>query len=159
MPAEDIYNFEHIVPTAVKTVLEALDLRAVILTDSPVFQKQRPRVEVVYKHIGEHSPKRLAKLPDGTFRTSCFRGELKIVAITDADETGKATHSRYRSMVRHATAALESSINELHLPYHKIQFTVTGNEETGIREADGFQQTTFPYVIDISMQQDAWSQV
>jgi len=157
MAAADIYNFEVIIPRAVATVLEGLDLSAFTIEDNPEFQKLRPRVEIVYRHIGEASPQRLAILPDQTRRVSCFRGELKLHAISDADAPGKLVHSTYRAMVRNGIAALRESVNGTQLLLHKIQFVVTGNEETGVRTADGFQQTTFPFTIDVSIQQDAWT--
>jgi hypothetical protein len=159
MAAQDVYDFEVIIPTAVATILEALDLDAYTIADTIDFQKKRPRVEVVYHHHGDTNPKRMAKLPDGTYRSSAFRGELRLFAISAADETGKLEHSRYRSMVRNAIAALEPSVNETQLPLHKIQFVQTGQEETGVRQADGYQQTTFSITVDISMQQDAWRQI
>lgn len=157
MPAEDVYDFEVVIPRAVKIVLSGLDLTAFTIEDDPAFQKIRPRVEVIYRHIGEATPQRLAILPDQTQRTSCFRGELKLHAITDADAPGKLAHSNYRAMVRHGIAALKGSINGTHLTLHKVQFVVSGNEETGVRTADGFQQTTFPFTLDVSIQQDAWA--
>ncbi len=156
MAATDIYDFESLIPRAVKTVLEGLDLKCYTIEDAIDFQKIRPRVEIIYRHMGEATPKRLAILPDQTRRTSCFRGELKIHAITDADTAGKLAHSTYRAMVRNGLAALEGEINGTALTLHKVQFIQIGNEETGIRSADGFQQTTFPFHLDVSIQQDAW---
>ncbi len=159
MAAEDIYNFEVLLPHAVKTVLEGLDLKCYTIEDAIDFQKIRPRVEITYRHMGEASPQRRAKLPDGSLRTSCFRGELKIHAITDADEQGKLAHSKYRATVRNGLAALQEEVNGTQLTLHKIQFIQIGNEETGVRSADGYQQTTFPFTLDVSIQQDAWDQV
>ncbi len=153
---QDIYDFEIVIPRAVKAVLEDQDLRTFTIEDAIEFQKVRPRVEVVYRHMGEASPKRLAILPDGSKRTSCFRGELRIHAITDADEAGKLEHSRYRAFVRAAIAGLQDAVNGDELELHKIQFVTTGNEETGIRSADGYAQTSFPFLLDISIQADAW---
>ena len=95
----------------------------------------------------------------GWQRVSCFRGELKLHAITDADVAGKLAHSTYRAMVRNGIAALKGEINGTQLTLHKVQFVVSGNEETGVRSADGYQQTTFPFTIDVSIQQDAWTQI
>src|SRR5947207_3167096 len=100
MSAESIYNFEVILPSAIKTVLTGAGLNAVTIADDPVFQKVRPRVEIIYRHLGETNPKRLATLADGSKRTSCFRGELRLHAITDADAPGKVAHSLYRATVR-----------------------------------------------------------
>ena len=159
MAAQDLYDFESIVPRAVKTVLSGLDLMCFTIEDAIDFQKIRPRVEIVYRHMGETSPQRLAILPDQTQRVSCFRGELKLHAITDADAAGKLAHSTYRAMVRNGIAALKNKINGTQLTLHKIQFVQSGNEETGVRSADGFQQTTFPFTLDVSIQQDAWTRL
>lgn len=157
MAAEDIYDFEVVIPRAVKAVLEGLNLKCYTIEDTIDFQKIRPRVDITYRHVGEASPQRLAILPDGSKRTSCFRGELKVHAITDSDDAGKLAHSTYRAMVRNGLAALKDQINGTALTFHKVQFIQTGNEETGVRSADNLQQTTFPFQIDVSIQQDAWA--
>lgn len=159
MSAIDIYDFESIISRAVKTALEEFDLFVLTIESDPEFQKARPRCEVTYRHLGEASPKRLAVLEDGTQRTSCFRGELRIHAITDADVQGKIVHSSYRALVRAAIGGLQDRVNGEILLLHKIQYVVTGNEETGIRTQDGYQQTTFPFTLDISIQKDAWEQL
>ena len=159
MSAIELYDLESIIPRAAKTILEGLNLKCYTIEDAIDFQKIRPRVEITYRQMGETSPQRIAILPDGTQRTSCFRGELKIHAITDADVNGKLAHSTYRAMVRNGIAALRESINGTALTLHKVQFVQIGNEETGVRSADGYQQTTFPFHIDVSIQQDAWSHI
>lgn len=159
MAAQDLYDFETLIPRAAKIVLEGLNLKCYTIEDTVDFQKIRPRVEIFYRHMGETTPQRIATLPDQSKRTSCFRGELKIHAVTDADSNGKLAHSTYRSMVRNGIAALRESINGTHLEFHKVQFIQIGNEETGIRSADGYQQTTFPFHIDVSIQQNAWNEI
>ena len=109
--------------------------------------------------MGEHSPKRLAILSDGSKRTNCFRGELKLHAITDAEEVGKTAHSQYRAVVRHAIQQLETLLNGQELTLHKVQFVTSGHEVTGIRSQDGYQQTTFPFTVDLSIQKDAWETI
>ena len=156
MAAEELYDFEKIVPAAVKAMFNANNLTASTIDDDPELQKARPRVDVVFKVLGEATPKRLAVLDDGSKRTSCFRGELKLHVITGADIAGKSHHSTYRSLVRALVGGLQDSLNGSYLARHKIQFVTSGNEETGIRTQDGFQQTTFPFVVDISIQNDAW---
>ena len=159
MAIADVYDFESVITRAVKTVLEGLDLKCYTIEDPIEFAKIRPRVDITFQLHGEASPKRLAKLADGTTRTSCFRGELKMHAITDADEPGKLVHSRYRAFVRAGIAALQDELNGTQLTLHRVQFVVTGNEETGVRSTDGYQQTTFPFILDISIQQNAWEEV
>lgn len=156
MNAQLIYDFESILPSATKTLFVAQGLTAIMIDDLPEFTKPRPRVEIVFKINGEASPKRLAILDDGSKRTSCFRGELKLVCITDADEAGKRNHSIYRSTVRAIIGNLAEQLNETYLQHHKVQFIVSGNEETGIRTQDNFEQTIFPFTVDISVQKDAW---
>src|SRR5438094_36735 len=108
MSVESVYDFETVIPDAIKQVLVAAGLTAATLSDPPDFQKVRPRVEIIYRHIGETTPKRPAIMADGkTKRTSCFRGELKLHAITDADAPGKLVHSRYRAQMRNVLATLE----------------------------------------------------
>jgi Ca2+-dependent lipid-binding protein len=146
-----------VIPEAVKTILVAAGLTAITLNDDPEFQKRRPRVEITYRQIGETTPKRVAIMSDGkTKRTSAFRGELKLHAITDADAPGKLKHSTYRAQVRNALATLEQQLNGGILTEHSINFITTGNEQTGVRNQDGFEQTTWPFVLDVSIQKDAW---
>ena len=157
MSAESIYGFEIVLTGACKTVLVAAGLNAVTIADAQAFQKVRPRVEINYKHTGETHPKRIAILTDGSRRTSCFRGELKFFAITDADGPGKIAHALYRAQIRNVLATLEASLNETILAEHRINFVTTGMEEHGVRSADGYEQTSFPFTVDISIQQSAWS--
>jgi hypothetical protein len=161
MPAAALYDFEVIVPTAVKTLAVAAGLNAWTISDTPDFQKIRPRVEIVYQHTGEQSPRRVVKLDDvdGFKRAEAFQGELKLHAITDADPPGNTAHSAYRATVRAFCATLGDLLNESALPYHKIQWCESGQEQTGVRTQDGYQQTTFPFKILISVQRDAWAQL
>jgi hypothetical protein len=157
LSAESIYNFEIVIPEAVKRVLTATGVDAYTLADAPQFQQNRPRVEITYRHISETTPKRVALMADRvTKRTSCFRGELKLHAITEADDVGRFVHSLYRARIRNVLATLEQSLNNGILTEHAINFVVSGNETTGTRTQDGFMQTTFPYTVDISIQKDAW---
>src|SRR6266487_610341 len=152
MSVQSVFDFESVLPAAVRDALQAsaqqasLEIKAYVISDPAEFQKIRPRVEVVYKHLGEASPKRYFTFGDGSGRkrTCAFRGELRIVAISDVDEPGKLAHSAYRALVRFAISNLEEQLNGEILTEHKIQFVVSGNEETGVRTADGYQQTTFP---------------
>lgn len=159
MSAADLYDFESILPLAVQTVLKEAGLNAFTIVDDASFQRARPYVSIVYRHIGEHTPRRIAVLPDGSKRGSAFTGELKIHAITDADAPGKIAHSQYRATVRSVMAGLQDVVNGNSLQFHKIQWLQPGNEETGIRTQDGYQQTTFPFQVVISIQQDAWAQL
>lgn len=156
MSAQDIYDFETIFPDAAKAVFIQSGLQAFSLSDVADFQQIRPRVEIVFKTLGEAQPKRLAILPDGSKRTSCFRGELRIRAISDTDAPGKAAHSSYRAAVRSVIGGLEAALNGNALTRHKINFTVAGAEETGVNTANGWQETRFPFTVDVSIQQDAW---
>lgn len=165
----DIFDFETILPAACKQALldagdltvlgQSLPMNVWIISDPPEFQKLRPRVEIVYRSSGESNPRRIVFLPDGTKRGSAFNGELKIHAITDADVPGKAFHAAYRAAVRERLARLQDSVNGVTLLLHKIQWLEPGNEQTGIRTADGYQQTTFPFQVMLSIQADAWAQL
>src|SRR5690349_16983092 len=98
MSLEALYDFESILPTAVKPILKAEGLNVWIISDPAELQKLRPRVEIVYKHLGEEKPRRWAILPDKTRRGCAFIGELKLHAITDADPPGKLYHAAYRAL-------------------------------------------------------------
>ncbi len=154
--ASEIYDFETIIPSAVVEVFTEAGLPGFTILDAQQFQKTRPRCEIVYKHGGESTPKRLKKMDDGSTRVSCFNGELKIHAITDADVAGKASHSTFRAEVRNICASLQARLNSIKLIKHSIAFVVGGTEDHGVRSADGFEQTTFSYNLDISVKPDAW---
>jgi hypothetical protein len=160
MAAEDIFDFETIFPNAAKTVLsgDPWQLKAFTLGDDPSFTKNRPRVEIVYRHVGETSPRRTV-VKDGSRRGAAFNGELKFHAITDADPVGKTAHSQYRAKVRAALSSLQTALNGEVLKLHKLQWLEPGNEETGIRPQDNYQQTTFPFRIAFSIQDNAWEQL
>jgi hypothetical protein len=155
--AAAIFDFESLVPRAVASVLTDAGLTVLTIENAVKFQKVRPRVEVIYKHLGEATPKRLTPLPNRSIRTSCFHGELMLHCITDADPIGKMAHSQYRAVVRAVISGLEEAVNGEKLVFHRINFVVTGNEVTGIRPHDGYQETRFPFQIDISIQNDAWA--
>ncbi len=160
MAASDIYDLEIIVPTAVKGLLTDAGLNAWTIADTPDFQKIRPRVEVTYQHNGETSPRRVVQLDDGYKRAEAFNGELKLHAITDADPPGKTAHSAYRATIRAFCAVLGDRINDAGtLPYHKIQWCEAGQEQTGVRTQDGYQQTTFNFRVMVSVRRDAWAQL
>lgn len=162
MSASAIYDFETLIPAAVKPVFVDAGLKVWIISDDPEFQKIRPRVEIVYRHMGEEKPRRWANLPDGSRRGAAFIGELKLHAITDADIPGKISHATYRVTVRNFLAAgpFQDLINGSDLlPFHKIQWLEMGNEETGVRTNDGYQQTTFPFSVKLSIQRNAWAQL
>ena len=89
-------------------------------------------------------------------RNSAWKGQLIVVAITDADAPGKLVHSVYRAKVRNFCANLGYRVNATALTKHKLQSIVEGGTDRGIRTADGYEQSTFNFNIDFSIQGDAW---
>jgi hypothetical protein len=155
-----LYDFETVLPSAAKAVFAAAGLAAYTLADTPTVQRSRPRVEIIYRHGGNSSPAQIHRMTDGTYRVAAFRGELSIYVITDADATGRSAHSAYRAQVRAVLASLPFVLNagaNPPLPKHAIHFPpVSESEEHGIRQADGFEQTTFTWNINFSIQANAW---
>jgi hypothetical protein len=157
MAAEDIYDFEVLVPRAIKALFTARGIEAFNIEDETDFQNKRPRVEIKLEMKGEVSPKRYKILSDGSQRASCFRGDLQFWAISDTSTAGRVSHSALRANIRDIAASMQRDLNDgAALPYHHIPLVVAGNEETGIRSTDNYIQTTFPFTLDISIQDDAW---
>lgn len=155
-----IYDFETVIPDGVAAIFRAAGFTVYTLSSDPEIQKARPRVDIVYRHRGNAPGPRLAKLSDGTQRVSAFIGELFIYAITDCDPPGKRAHSVFRARVRDLLAQLPYllSTEPLPLPYHKIYFPpVSETEDHGLREKDGFEQTSFSWTFNFCVRETAWA--
>jgi hypothetical protein len=155
--AADIYNFELIVPRAIKDLFTARTVTAFTMEDATDFQKTRPRIDIVWTTKGEVSPRIWAILPDETKRAAAFKGDLKIFVVSSSDPDGRLTHAEMRAAVRDVIAGLPDSLNGSGLQNHKLNFIEFGQEETGIRDKDDLLQTTFPFTCHIAIQKDAWS--
>jgi hypothetical protein len=155
--AADVYNFELIVPRAIKDLFTSRGVTAFTMEDEADFQKARPRVDIVWATKGEVSPRFWAILPDGTKRAAAFRGELKIFVVASPDPAGRLTHADIRANVRDIVAGLPENVNGSALQNHRLNFVEVGSEETGIRDKDDLLQTTFPFTCSIAIQADAWN--
>lgn len=158
----NIYDFENVIPKAVADALFAAGLTALHPQSDPKFQQQRPRCEATFKIGGAVTPLRIAPqtVPDGApvlfGRNSAWTGELTIHAITDASVEGKNTHAQYRADVRDACATLLARVNDGSiLPYHCINSLVETGTVHGIRQQDGYEQTSFH--TDFSINTAAWA--
>jgi hypothetical protein len=155
--AADIYNFELIVPRAIKDLFTARAVTAFTMEDVTDFQKTRPRIDIVWTTKGEVSPRIWAILSDSTKRAAAFKGELRIFVISSDDPEGRLTHAEMRADVRDVIAGLPDSVNGSALQLHRLNFIQVGQEETAIRSKDDLLQTTFPFTCDIAIGNDAWS--
>jgi hypothetical protein len=157
-PVTDLYDFENILADATATVFKAGGFtagNALTVSSDPAFQKERPRVEIVFKVNGGVIPLRYFVMPDTTLRQSAFRGTLTIYAISDADKPGKLDHSIFRAKVRNFCATLGNRLNGGALTKHKVQQIVDGDTAQGTRTQDNLYQSTLNFDVDFSLQTDA----
>jgi hypothetical protein len=153
-----LYDFESIFPTACKQVFVDAGMNALTISDPPELQKVRPRVEITYRHAGNHSGPVLKIIGDGTTRVVAFDGELFIHAISDCDIPGKAVHSQYRALVRNIYAMLPWLMNGGPLALHSMHFPpISESENHGINSREGFEISTFTMRFTFSMQAQAWA--
>lgn len=159
----DIYDFENILPKAVASVFSAAGLTVYTAASNPELQKTRPRVEVIFKLGTAFSPPVIdpATVVNGaglnSGRNMGWNGTLNIHAITDADAPGKLVHAQYRAMVRAIAGGLMGQINGNNLPFHKLQNLQEESQTHGIREADGYEQSTITFSAAFTIQFGAWT--
>src|ERR1044071_2948347 len=156
----DLFDFENIIPTAVASVFTDggfTAANALTSLSDPKFQKERARVEIIFKVTGEVFPQRYAIMNDGSVRNAAWKGQLSVVAITAADAAGKITHGEYRAKVRNFCANLRDRVNSTALTKHKLQQVLSGPTTVGIRAKDGYEQSTLDYAVEFSIQGDAWA--
>lgn len=171
MSAKDLYDFEGILETAAQGVLQDLGLTAATTQDAPLFQKKRPRVEIVYKHgagLGRFvviidgkmaTPETAAGLtPKERFyarRESAWLFSLKFQLLTAAQI---AVHAEYRAEVRAALAQFWLLINGTRLPRHTVQLTKdNGSSDVLVAPEEGIYRTDMSFEGAISIQADAWA--
>jgi hypothetical protein len=156
MAAEDLYDFEVLIPRAVKDIFTGRGITAYTIEDAPEFQKTRPRVEVTFSIKGSSSPRKV--LPDGSMRSSAFRGDLLIIAIAGSDATAAVAHSALRANIRDVAAGLPRDLSDgSALPHHRVNFINAGNEETGRHSEHDYTLTRFTFPVDVAIQDDAWA--
>ena len=157
-PVTDLYDYENIFADATASVFKASGFtagNALTVSSDPAFQKERPRVEILFKLNGGVIPLRYFVMPDTTLRQTAFRGTLSIYAISDADKPGKLDHSIFRAKVRNFCATLGVRLNGSGLKKHKIQQVVDGDTSQGTRTQDNLYQSTLNFDVDFSIQTDA----
>jgi hypothetical protein len=157
-----VLDFESVIADAVAAVFKANGFTAVnALTadDTPIGQRQRPRVEIWFKLTGGYLPIQVAIMPDASERQSAFKAALTVYAISAADAPGKAVHSIFRARVRNLCQTLLGRINGTYLTKHKIHSIVDADTAVSIKTDNDLQQSSLSYSIDFSIHGDAWAAI
>ena len=165
MTVEDIYDFETVLPKALAQSLSSKGLVAKTVADAINFQETRPRCEVKLTVGGAFNPPVIdpttipAGGPVNAGRNLGWNGSVQIWAITDPDPPGKTAHSVYRAKVRNACATLMNEANGTYLANHKIQRMVETSTQHGIRQQDGYEQSTINFDLAFTIQTGVWVQM
>jgi hypothetical protein len=171
MSAAQIYNFEAVFEPAFAGLFLAQNIIAYTsqgrlnddgtLDPKPDFQKDRPRVEVVFT---KGPGRRQWHLPDAPqpnipavmqSRESGWIGRLSVAVVTDADTD---QHFSFLPAVRNIMANIPAAMDGLAITTHCINGPIQDQGEThGYNKEDGYYLTTLNYAFDFSIQRDAWA--
>lgn len=154
MSAEsNIYDFSGQIEPAIKAVFTDAEVKAFTAQEAPQFQKERPRVEVVF--VKGQGRGQWFRVPGETApRETAWQGALNLAAISSPDI---ATHNAFCVKIRNIMATIGQQINGNTLPFHKIQnFFVSGGETPSYTVEDGVYRTDISYNVEVSVQNNAW---
>jgi hypothetical protein len=150
--ATDIYAFETLFPDALKTVLTAAEIKAFTLSDTVNFQKDRPRVEIVF-HPGAGREQFIQV--NGDPRETSWAGEFELLLVTEAEVN---THLAYLTQIRSTLHGVFGQINDYVLTRHIIQpFIRDGGTVSQWTPQDGCFISRLTVGVDYSVQADAWA--
>src|SRR5690242_8674621 len=160
MELRDVFDFENLIPAAVKSVFQAAGMTALTAADPAQEHKTRPRVEIFFTGCSEVLPPRGILQPDGTILNGAWRGELTLIAITDVNTEGKAIHAEYRAQVRSIAQVLGpingrgGAVNGVTggLANHKIQWCHETSSTCEINTDKGYELTRLHYAVEFSIQ-------
>jgi hypothetical protein len=159
MTAADLYDFETNIPFYVRPAFTSAGMVALILSDAPNFQKDRPRCELFYRHAGSITPPRIM-LVNGLRVIAAHTGELDITAITDPSQPGKQTMAAYRAAIRQRMEldTLRAAVNLISSPYQIDFCSPAGSTET-VKTDQGYELSRLTYHLQWSIKQDAFNQL
>lgn len=154
MSAEtDIYSFEQIFEDALKAVFTAREVKAFTSQDTPDFQKDRPRVEVVFipgPSQGQY------KTVGGNFRQTSWKGQFQLRLVTEASAQ---VHNAFRAVIRSIMHGVGAAINETPpMDKHKLQpFFADAGTSPRYQPEEGTYETNMIFECDFSVQNSAWA--
>lgn len=170
-----VYDFERVLEFALKTVLEAAQLKAFTSQAVPAgnddaqnadlvaqgyelldFQKDRPRVEIEF--VCGAGQRQFVPHPDtGVETEAAWKGQYLLKLVTAAD---MRLHSALRTMVRYQMQKLRGTINDVApMTLHNLQLLTDAGTSPVITPEDGVFLSTMNFDIDFSIQADAWAQL
>lgn len=160
MTNSDIYDFEGNVPDMIAVAFTAAGQNALTVNTPPDVQKLRPRSELVFRPGPAASPPRIMIVPGWGRVVAAHTGELEIASITDPSDTGKATHSQYRALIRRLMDLdnVRNAVNLPSSPYQLDFITPTGSTQI-MKTEDGYEVSRLTYHIQFSIKQSAFNQL
>lgn len=173
MSATDIYNLEGIINASAQAVLQSMNLIAATPLDAPMFQKERPRVEIkssIGAGMGRFTPIQNGQIippsdPTNDSKSTffyrretawSFRIQFDVVTSTNIQE-----HESYLATVRNATAQLWVLINNVQpMVNHCVQLARDGGSSPMMEAPElGLLKTEIFFEGNISIQAYAWAQL
>ena len=127
----------------------------------PNFQKDRPRVEIVFTRGPGAKRWTLPTNPNPNIplanqaRESAWKANLAITALTEA---GGVTHFKFLAQVRNICATLPAALDGLTLATHCINGPIVDLGETHrYNQQEGYYATILNYSFDFSVQNTTWA--
>lgn len=167
----DVYDFESVFEPPIAKLFQAQGIISYVsrgrlnddgtINGQPDFQKDRPRVEVVFTRGSGRKRWHLPPNPQPNIplvmqaRESAWIGNLAIAALTIADGY---THAQFLATVRYVAAAIPGSVDGLSIVNHCINGPISDLGETHqYNREQGYYLTTINYAFEFSVQNTAWA--
>jgi len=156
---DQIYDIETAIEAAFKTLFEEELFATYVTNDAASFQKERPRVELMFALGGETGHHSTAS---DYYRPDAFSGSLAVAIITPADDQGTAQHAQYRARVRNLMAKCrtrfrsDSEADDALLPYHTIMDVVESGTAPAYAPEDGHYISRINYELKTNIRPAAW---
>lgn len=149
-----IYDFETPIEGAIKTLLTDAGLTVKTPDDAIDFQKDRPRVEVMFAETGANDSRRQI-CPDGKYRHDLYRGTLTLAVVTaprtdDGEQT--TTHQEYKAKVRQVMSdAYAATLDDL-----EIRNVIPAGSTPRISPEDGVEVSNLLFNIEFNVKETSW---
>jgi len=162
---QEALDFENIFEESIAALLRSAGLTVFTSGMVPDFQKDRPRVEVLYKHGPAHSPLQTANpmaLPDdlkGDKIVVAWDSSLHTNIVTSANATGKQQQSDIRGILRLVYLNLPSQLNGNLLTGHKLNLVREGGSSRGLHPNDSNSEVLqMVHDLQVYLHESVWSE-
>jgi tetraacyldisaccharide-1-P 4'-kinase len=149
-----IYDFETPIQAAFKALLTEAGLSAFTPDDTIDFQKDRPRVEILFTDSGANNSRHQI-CPDGKYRHDLYKGTVTLAVITNPrTENGEqtTTHQEYKAKVRQVMAEAYTA----ELDDFEIRYVTPAGSTPKISPEDGVEVSNLVYNIDFNIKATSW---